>query len=110
MAMSEEAFDLPQWSLGDRLQKAREHAGLTRDELAERLGVKKNSLWNWEADASRPRDLLDLLNKWAKETNVPVQWLLGVSPTFQSEYATPSLHLLLGGQPEQLRLPALISH
>lgn len=103
MAMQEHEPELPEWTLGDRLRKAREHAGLSREELADILGVKKNSLWNWEADASRPRDLVDLLHKWSKATGVPAQWLLGIGLTSQYQSALP-LRLVLGGVPEQLSL------
>lgn len=101
MAMTETstAPALPVWSLGDRLRKAREHAGLSRDELADKLGVKKNSLWNWETNASQPRDLLDVVERWAQATGVPAAWIGGFTPMYLRD-ATCTLDA-----PVQNRLP-----
>lgn len=94
---------VPEWTLGDRLRKAREYAQIDRDEMAQRLHVTPGAISHWEGDRRRPADLLDVLHKWANETRVPVQWLLGLGPTSQSMSALPLL-LIRGGQHEQLKL------
>jgi DNA-binding XRE family transcriptional regulator len=43
---------VPVWTLGDRLRKAREHAGLTVDEMAEVLEVSDRTVRNYENDVS----------------------------------------------------------
>ena len=34
--------------LGDRVKELRERAGLTQEELAEKMGVQRNTVWRWE--------------------------------------------------------------
>lgn len=34
--------------LGDRVKELREKAGLTQEELAEKMGVQRNTVWRWE--------------------------------------------------------------
>lgn len=72
----------PTWTLGDRFRKAREMAGLSREEMAKKLTAfdpdiktTKASVWNWEADVSRPRDVLATTYAWAEITGVNVEWL-----------------------------------
>ena len=42
-------------TLGDRLARARDAAGMSQSQLARRLGVKLQTLRNWESDRSEPR-------------------------------------------------------
>jgi transcriptional regulator with XRE-family HTH domain len=35
-------------NLGDKVKELREKAGLTQEELAERMGVQRNTVWRWE--------------------------------------------------------------
>src|SRR5579862_107484 len=65
----------PVWTLGDRLRKSREVAGMTREEMADRLGTTKASVWNWENDVSKPRDVLATTQEWADLTQVEVEWI-----------------------------------
>jgi transcriptional regulator with XRE-family HTH domain len=59
-------------TLGGRIFHAREAAGLTTKELAERLGVAAKTVANWESDRAEPRS-----NKLSM-----LAGLLGVSPTW----------------------------
>lgn len=69
---------VPEWTLSDRLEKARETAGLSREEMAEAMGTTVKSIWNWE-NGVRPRvDLVTFAQRWAEVTRVPVSWLLGL--------------------------------
>jgi len=61
-------------TFGDRLTAAREAAGLTAAELAQRLGVRARSLTQWEADAAEPR--ANRLQMLAGMLNVSLMWLL----------------------------------
>lgn len=60
-------------SIGQRIQQARESAGLNQSELAAALGVKPQSVQHWEADrnAPRPSRVVEL----AKRLQVSVEWL-----------------------------------
>lgn len=42
-------------TLGDRLARARDAAGMNQSQLARRLGVKLATVKNWETDRSEPR-------------------------------------------------------
>ncbi|MEL6677111.1 MAG: helix-turn-helix transcriptional regulator [Pseudomonadota bacterium] len=61
-------------TFGDRVAAAREAAGLTQAKLARRLGVKKTTIENWEADRSEPR--ANRLQMLAGILNVSIIWLM----------------------------------
>jgi transcriptional regulator with XRE-family HTH domain len=61
-------------TFGDRLAGAREAAGLTQEQLAQRLGVRLTTLQNWEDDLSEPRG--NRLQMLAGMLNVSLRWLL----------------------------------
>jgi len=66
---------VPQWTLGDRLRKAREAAGLKQAELARKIGISRASIVNYEAGRyvpSRP-----VLLSWALCCGVDWAWLTG---------------------------------
>lgn len=56
---------------GERLRCRREELGITQQELAERLGVKKSTIGSYETGKSMPREkvLLDLFDVIAAEPN-----------------------------------------
>jgi transcriptional regulator with XRE-family HTH domain len=45
---------LPEHTLGQRITKARLYHGLTKEELAEKLGVDPKTLRHWEQDKQEP--------------------------------------------------------
>ncbi|MEZ5911856.1 MAG: helix-turn-helix transcriptional regulator [Paracoccaceae bacterium] len=61
-------------TFGDRLAAAREAAGLSQAELAQRLGVKTRVVEHWEADAKEPR--ANRLQMLAGMLGVSLMWLL----------------------------------
>ena len=61
-------------TFGDRLAGAREAAGLTQEDLAQRLGVRLTTLQNWEEDLAEPRG--NRLQMLAGMLNVSLSWLL----------------------------------
>jgi len=61
-------------TFGDRLAGAREKAGLSQRELAERLGVKLTTLRHWEDDLAAPR--ANRLQMLAGMLGVSLTWLL----------------------------------
>ncbi len=67
-------YDCSDDTLGGRLIKAREAAGLTTAQLARRLGVKTKTMANWESDRSEPR--ANRLNMLAGILGVSTTWLL----------------------------------
>lgn len=73
MTVNMEAGRVPQWSLGDRLRKARESAGLNQAELAERLGVARMTVSRSESGSTEPMRVV--VRAWALATGVPLMWL-----------------------------------
>ncbi len=61
-------------TFGDRLAGAREQAGLTPDQLAERIGVQLETIEAWEDDVRDPR--ANRLQMLAGMLNVSLSWLL----------------------------------
>ncbi|MBN2906871.1 MAG: helix-turn-helix transcriptional regulator [Rhodobacteraceae bacterium] len=61
-------------TFGDRVTGAREALGMTRTELAKRLGVKLKTIREWEDDLADPR--ANKLQMLAGVLNVSMMWLL----------------------------------
>jgi transcriptional regulator with XRE-family HTH domain len=67
-------------TLGDRLRKSRTVAGLSRADMALRVGVSRSALNGYELDSHRPK--IETLEKWAETCEVPFDWLcIGRSST-----------------------------
>lgn len=56
-----------------RLRIAREHAGLDQSQLAEFIGVSRNTISNAETGNVAPRKIV--VNAWALACGVPVTWI-----------------------------------
>jgi transcriptional regulator with XRE-family HTH domain len=61
-------------TFGDRLALARESQNLTQEQLAKRLGLRVQTIQNWESDRSEPR--ANKLQMLAGFLNVSMIWLL----------------------------------
>lgn len=69
-------MNVPTWTLGERLRKAREDAGLSQHELADRIGIHFNSVSAYEHNKQgKPKRLV--VREWARVTDVPEWWLWG---------------------------------
>ncbi|NNE24950.1 MAG: helix-turn-helix domain-containing protein [Rhizobiales bacterium] len=64
-------------TLGERVSEAREALGLSLEEAAQRLAVKKATLKSWEAGRTQPRP--NKLQMLAGVLGVPFSWLLNGS-------------------------------
>ncbi|MDO5633294.1 MAG: helix-turn-helix transcriptional regulator [Micrococcus sp.] len=64
---------IPQWTLGDRLRKAREMTGLSQAQFAKRIEVSVGTIGNYEAGRRAPRAIV--IRAWALATGVPRPWL-----------------------------------
>ena len=81
-------FDPEATTFGDRLAGAREAAGMTQKQMAQRLGVKLKTLQGWEDDVTEPR--ANKLSTISGLLNVSLRWLLmaeGDGPEAPSESA-----------------------
>lgn len=64
---------IPEWTVGDRLAKARQSARVSRDEMAQLLGVHRNTVSNYERGTTAPS--VAVLRVWAQRCEVPFEWL-----------------------------------
>lgn len=62
----------------ERLRIARKTVGLTQDELAQRIGVKRSTYGQFEQGRNEPN--VSLLPKLSRELNRSVEWLIGMTP------------------------------
>lgn len=70
--------DVPEWTLGNRLWRARSHLGVTQQELATRLGIGLQQVKNGESDKRAPRR--GVILGWAVATGVDPNWLENGTP------------------------------
>lgn len=63
---------VPEWTLSDRLRKAREESGLTQAELAEQMGVTVATVSRAERGAGVSHRTL---RQWAWITDVSLDWI-----------------------------------
>lgn len=76
--MATQAPQAPTWTLGDRLVKARNVAGLKQAEMAARLGIGRRSITRYEEGVAIPKRAIILA--WSSVTGVPLWWLDGSEP------------------------------
>lgn len=76
---------VPEWTLGDRLRKARELTGLDRAAFALELGVSRNTVSAYELN-ERAKPRVVVLRSWALRCGVSQQWL----ETGRNEQGGPS--------------------
>lgn len=89
---------VPDWTLGWRLRRALDHAGLTVEEMADELGVSRSTVSRWVHDKGPMRPLYQKV--WALRCGVPADWLTGAasdpagtSTTDQAENGTTGQYL-----------------
>jgi transcriptional regulator with XRE-family HTH domain len=63
----------PAWTLGDRLRKSAQVAGLRSADMAEYLGVTRQTVSAWVMGHRTPGPMA--LRLWAQRTGVPLEWL-----------------------------------
>lgn len=64
---------VPDWSLGDRLRKSLDVAGIGVSDMAEVLGYTRDSVGRWIHDRGVPRKAT--MRAWAAITGVSLEWL-----------------------------------
>lgn len=69
-----EANDRKNRTFGEKIKSARKRAGLTQEQLAEKLSVSRQAIAKWEADKGMPD--IENLKRLSKLLNVSVDYLL----------------------------------
>lgn len=64
---------IPEFTLGDRLRKAREHAGLDMRDLAAMIDIHRQTVARYESGDATPRRPVIL--SWSLATGVSLDWL-----------------------------------
>ena len=64
---------IPEWDLADRLRKALRHSGLGPREMADYLGVARNTVSTWINGRIVPS--APVVRLWAQRTGVDYGWL-----------------------------------
>lgn len=72
-------------TIGQRIAECRRQLGLSQESLGEKMGVSRQAISKWEADAALPE--IDKLIALSKLFGVSVGWLLGVEELPQPEQA-----------------------
>lgn len=81
LLQTHEGGTIPDWTLGDRIRKARETLKgpdgerTTIEQLAELIGCGKSTLGSWELDSHRPN--INTVRRIAEVTGVDLVWLAG---------------------------------
>lgn len=78
--------DVPEWTMADRLRKARETTGLDQGDFAAELGVSRGTVSNYEHGHVRPREVV--LRAWAMRTGVSLGWLRDGDPPAEGRRAS----------------------
>jgi transcriptional regulator with XRE-family HTH domain len=98
---------VPQWTLADRIRKARDYAGLTRVELALKSGVSLSSIGNYETGKTTPLPLH--LRELARATEVDLAWLQNGETGPPTNGGTALFPQFSGGKQTRSRGPQLLT-
>lgn len=113
MAMTDQAIEpvtevFPEWSLGDRLAKARRHANIKQQsDMAEKLTelldkpVSTAAVSAWERDVNEPTQFTTVVRAWARITGVSAEWIAGFRT---GRFARESLSVVPDDQAPELPL------
>lgn len=70
---------MPVFGLRHRLALALDHSGVSVHDMADELGVSRNTVGNYLAGRTMPHKAV--LRVWAMRCGVPFEWLAGVEVT-----------------------------
>ncbi len=90
-------------TIGQRIAECRRQLGLSQESLGEKMGVSRQAISKWEADAALPE--IDKLIALSKLFGVSVGWLLGVEELPRQEQE-PLTEEQLGAMEQLIKLYA----
>ena len=88
-------------SLSNKIKEFREKAGLTQEELAEKLEVQRNTVWRWENKKANLK--ADMLQRLATVLNIPSAELVSMEKEISQQMLLP-----LDGKVAQIKGNSLI--
>ena len=81
------AGDVPEFTLGDRLRKAREVSGMEMQDLAALIDIHRQSVARYEQGIAVPKQ--HVLLSWSMVTGIDLQWIVsGVPRSTQVDQST----------------------
>lgn len=100
MSMQPSTNRIPEWTVADRLRKARESAGLSQADLAELTGISRRTISSYE-QGSTPKRTNVLA--WAMATGYPYTWITdgstgGTNPPGDQQERTTGRSSVLAGR------------
>ena len=66
---------VPQFTIGDRLRKAREFSGMDMNDLAAAIDIHRQTIARYESGVARPKRYV--LLSWSVATGVDLAWIQG---------------------------------
>jgi transcriptional regulator with XRE-family HTH domain len=81
---------IPEWTLADKLRKARHEAHADQRSFAEQLGVTSSAYAQWEAGRATPRDVVAIAKAVEAATGVDALWVLGLERPRQDSNLQPT--------------------
>jgi len=67
---------IPEFTVADRLRKAREKTGLDHRQFASAIDSSKGTISNYESNRYTRQRKTIVLKAWALRTGVPLEWIL----------------------------------
>ena len=74
---------VPEWDQADKMRKALRHSGVSVQEMANYLGVARNTVSTWINGHIEPST--QTLRLWSIRTGVPYEWLMSATPNTGAE-------------------------
>jgi transcriptional regulator with XRE-family HTH domain len=74
MSEARESGAIPEWTLGWRLNRALDHAGVSVEGIAADLGVSRSTISRWINDRGAPPRTI-YIREWALRCGVDYRWL-----------------------------------
>ena len=68
---------VPTWSFGDRIRKARRIMGYTQADMSTALGVGEKAYAAWESERTSPESIIEIAAKLETVTGIDKLWFVG---------------------------------
>lgn len=97
--------DVPRWTVAHRLEMAREHAGLTQEQLREATGISRGTISAYEDHDHTGRRNPLYVAEWARACGVRLEWIWRGEIDLRDPDSAPGLQ-----EPRSTWMPATAGH